>query len=236
MAAPKEDRDLIGKFIITFIFFILTPIACIFGLGAVEYQRASNLAQELPNTVREMVNPIYLNKSDEVFDDSQLNLIEDDWVVSADLKMVTKLTGVQPYVVVLNHIDGNSNPTDEELYNYAKSVYDEKFNDDAHMVFVYKAPSKGGDYSFTTFIGERAKQVWDDSAISLLYREMESNLINPNKSLRSTLCSTFSTTSHAIMQTGVNTPNYFVLCIIGVISVFVLFIWSSALISHKFSC
>lgn len=104
------------------------------------------------------------------FEDHACFLANDDAVddLDAALKYFYELTGVQPYLIILDNIDGNYDPDWETIDNYLYNRYIELFGEDeGHYIFLYFTYE---DTSYTTWYipGLYTMMIMDDNAYYIL--------------------------------------------------------------------
>lgn len=80
-------------------------------------------------------------------------------------------TNIQPFVYIMDNLNGNPNPDPEEINAFASELYDELFTDEAHLLLVHfdNWESYDYDFSFHTVIGSDAHILMDDEAENILY-------------------------------------------------------------------
>ena len=76
-------------------------------------------------------------------------------------------TGVRPHLYILGDINGNINPTLTQLSTFANARYDELFDDEAHLLFVF-FENINGDYMMYVVAGNQARSVIDNEAREIL--------------------------------------------------------------------
>lgn len=96
------------------------------------------------------------------FEDN-LNWINNKTKLQTGLKNFYNLTGIQPFLLLVDSI--GYDPTDEEIDAYANKYYDEHFEDEAHLLFIY---IEDIDYSYG-IVGNRGKTIMDQEAWDILY-------------------------------------------------------------------
>lgn len=104
------------------------------------------------------------------FEDHACFLANDDAVddLDAALKYFYELTGVQPYLIILDNIDGNYAPDWETIDNYLHNRYIELFGEDeGHYIFLYFMNTDG---TYTTWYcpGLYTMRIMDDNAYYIL--------------------------------------------------------------------
>ena len=112
---------------------------------------------------RERLDPGSVTLSEDWYDDSSMGWISSGRVLEDGLKDFYNETGVQPYLVITDQINGNYNPSGDEAWEYADQVYDQLFKDEGHMVFVFQCEDGGVDYIMSACTGAQAKAVLDDA-------------------------------------------------------------------------
>ena len=75
-------------------------------------------------------------------------------------------TGVQPYLYITDTVNGSRNPSSSQMEEFAGSLYDELFQDEAHLLLVFQ--DADGHYTDWVITGSQAKQVVDDEAVNIL--------------------------------------------------------------------
>lgn len=82
------------------------------------------------------------------------------------MKHFYQKTGVQPYLYITDTVDGSRNPSSSQMEEFAGSLYDELFQDEAHLLLVFQ--DADGHYTDWVITGSQAKQVVDDEAVNIL--------------------------------------------------------------------
>lgn len=78
-----------------------------------------------------------------------------------------KETGVLPYIYITNTVNGSASPTQQQLNEYATSLYSHLFTDEAHLLVVL-IPS-GNSFMESTAYGTQAANIIDAEAEKILY-------------------------------------------------------------------
>lgn len=155
--------------IIAYVIVILVLIAIIptmFGGGII--RSGSDITRS--TIEREKLDGQYVTLSSEWYDDSAMGWIASESTLESGLKDFYNETGVQPYLVITDVINGDTTPTGDEVWEYADSIYDQMFDDEGHMVFVFQCEDGGVDYMMAACTGAQAKVVLDDAeALEILY-------------------------------------------------------------------
>lgn len=96
-----------------------------------------------------------------------LNWITNKTTLTAGMKNFYRETGVQPYLYITDNINGVTDPSDIEVMDFAFSLYDDLFADEAHLLLIFFEPYPS-DYSTWYLAGKQAKAVIDDEAADIL--------------------------------------------------------------------
>lgn len=118
---------------------------------------------------RDRLSGQYVDVVDNWYDDSAMNWISSGFKLESGLRDFYNETGVQPYLVITDQVNGDYNPTGQDVFNYANLIYDEMFSDEGHMVFVFQCPDNGTEYNMAACTGAQAKSVVDEEALEILY-------------------------------------------------------------------
>ncbi|MFC6464230.1 hypothetical protein ACFP65_04310 [Marinilactibacillus sp. GCM10026970] len=80
-------------------------------------------------------------------------------------------TGVQPYLYITEEINGNANPTQDEITAFQAELYDDLFTDEAHaLIFYFRSDSFSlAEYYVGAEVGSQARSVMDREAQDILY-------------------------------------------------------------------
>lgn len=80
-------------------------------------------------------------------------------------------TNIQPFIYIMDNLDGDPNPHPDEINEFASNLYDELFTDEAHLLLVHfdNWDFYEYDFSFHTVIGSDAHILMDDEAENILY-------------------------------------------------------------------
>ena len=156
--------------------------------------------------------------TDEVGDVKSPNTLE------AGMKYFYQKTGVQPYLYIVDNVNGAAPPTQDEMKAYANSLYDKLFTDEAHLllVFVDYGNNQYVDYYVT---GTQATTVIDNEAGNILLDYISRYYYDSSLSFDQFISKSFSDAADRIM-TVTTSPWIPVLEIVGVVFVIGIgFLW-----------
>ena len=150
---------------IPFIIFFIFIIALSSGNDS-NYSNQNNNGSITSNTVKR--EPLEKGAVIETaYYEDNLGWINNKTTLITGLKNFYNLTGIQPYILLVDSI-GN-NPTDNEIDIYANKYYDEHFEDEAHLLFIY---IEDIDYMYG-IVGSRGLTIMDQEAWDILYDYVE---------------------------------------------------------------
>lgn len=96
--------------------------------------------------------------------EDRLNWLSDTEVVEEAMNAFYAATGVQPYLLICDNINGiGGEITDEEALNYLDSFYDSLYVDEGHMIFVFMEYAES-EYVTFLYTGKLADKVMDEEA------------------------------------------------------------------------
>lgn len=89
--------------------------------------------------------------------------------LTSGLKTFYKKTGVQPYLIIANEVNGKGAAlTDAEAEAYLKEKYDSLFNDEGHLIFLF-VEYADSEYKEYLYAGNKASSVIDLEAQEIIY-------------------------------------------------------------------
>lgn len=141
-----------------------------------------------------------------MFEDS-IGWVRSPKTVEKGLKYFYEKTGVMPYLVITTAANMGEpyGVTGEDCWNYANKIYDEKFTDEGHMVFVFQSEDQSDYYNMAACTGMQAKVVIDDDeALEILYDYFDANW-SSDKSEDDMFADSFIQAADRIMK---KTPDY----------------------------
>lgn len=181
------------------------------------HQLAGNLCEEIDDWYEDNMSERWIYNSSE--------LIE-------GLEHFYDVTGVQPYVVIVERLNGvNGCPTDSEFTNFLKGVYDDKMPDGGHLVIGVFDNSNivSGDYDwgFGCYAGKDAESVMDPEAREILIDYLELYYTQDSLSDEAFLAKAISETGDKIMTVDkVQSSNVkTIIIVLSCVAVVALVVW-----------
>jgi len=96
----------------------------------------------------------------------ELGWIVDETMLVRGMRDFYKATGVQPYLYLTDNVDGNTEPSANEMGEFSARLYDQLFQDEGHFLLVYQ--EAWGNYMVGYTAGTQAKSIMDDEAVGIL--------------------------------------------------------------------
>lgn len=144
--------------------------------------------------------------------------------ISAGLRYFYDKTGVQPYLILTEEINGDYSPSGEEVYTYACDMYDALFEDEGHMVFVFQCKDEDTKYNMAACTGAQAKTVIDQEALEILYDYIDAYFYS-DRDEDLLFSDAFQSAADRIMKV---TPNYaaviVIVCVLAIALAFIVVI------------
>lgn len=208
------------------IIVVLVVIFNVFRLGPV-----ANWGNDITKSTiqREPLEKKYVVTTGEWLRDD-IGWIRSQSTVKSGLKYFYDKTGVCPYLVITETVNGSYTPTGQEVWDYGNQVYDELFEDEGHMVFVFQCKDEGTEYNMAAVTGAQAKTVLDDEALEILYDYFDSYFWS-DRDEDDLFDDAFRSAADRIMK---KTPDY-KLIILGTVGVGVLGIVVVKLVQGKYN-
>ncbi len=137
-------------------------------------------------------------------------------------------TGVQPYLYLTDSIDGDRSPSNNQIGQFANTLYDELFTDESHYLLVFQEYNNSYHMGYT--VGSQAKTVIDKEAEDIILDYVERHYYNQNLTDEQMFSKAFEDAGERIMSITTS-PWIPVLIVFGIVIVLaVAFFWWRA---HK---
>ncbi|MDD4191572.1 MAG: hypothetical protein PHI28_09575 [Mangrovibacterium sp.] len=153
----------------------------------------------------------------------ELGWINNPTKLQEGLKYFYQKTGVQPYVYITDTINGSHTPSTSDMDNYTRSLYDELFTDEAHILLVFFEYNES--YMDWYVCGNQAKTVIDQEAADILLDYLDRNYYDSNLTDEEYFSNSFRDAADRMMNVTTS-PWIPVLIVLGVVILAaVLFFW-----------
>lgn len=149
---------------------IVALVVCIVLAGMLFRMFAPGLGMSssiTPSTIEREPLPAGSVIETEYFTDN-LGWIDSGSKLESGMKHFYKETGVQPYLYITDSIDGSTTATSSNMEAYANKLYDELFDDEAHVLVLFHEYNSSGKYSTWYVAGKQAKTVVDSEGADIL--------------------------------------------------------------------
>ena len=129
----------------------------------------------------------------------ELGWIDNKAAMIAGLERFYKLTGVQPYVYITDHIGSGSYASDQEIMDFAETKYDQLFTDEAHVLLIFY--EKDDAYRTYCLAGiQAANAVMDDAARTILLDKIDTYYYSSGLSDEAFFAKSFTEAGEEIME------------------------------------
>lgn len=148
--------------------FMLTPVLAplIFGDGSRQSGGAEGITVSTTN--REPLGPEACVASPDWYEDQAGWGIRESRILPG-LRTFYQETGVQPYVIIADSINGKGGDlTQEEAEAYLAETYDSLFDDGGHLIFLF-LEYQPNDFEMYLYMGNQASSVIDMEAEEIIY-------------------------------------------------------------------
>lgn len=209
----------VGCLTVIIIFIILLVVLSIAQDNSSNGPRSSNIT---PSTIqREALPKGAVNETDYFTD--ELGWINNNTKLLSGLKYFYQKTGVQPYLYITDKVNGTSYPSEGELDEFARNLYDELFTDEAHLLFVFF--EHDNSYMDRYVAGTQAKTVIDQEAGDILLDYIDRYYYYSDLTDEEFFSNSFRDAADRMMETT-KSPWITVFVVLGtVILVIILFVW-----------
>lgn len=169
---PRRRRSGCGTSLVTLavvLAFLLVVMSFIGAMGAMGGSSGGNSGSGsiTASTVRrEKLDGQYVNTT--AYFEDHAGWIGSGSKLERGMKSFFSETGVQPYLYITETIDGDPNPSDKAMEDFANALYDELFDDEGHLLVVFQEYQSDGNYFCWCVAGKQAKTVFDSEARDIL--------------------------------------------------------------------
>lgn len=101
--------------------------------------------------------------------EERVKWISNPLIVTSGMKKFYTATGVQPYLIITNNVDGKgSDLTDSEAELFLQERYDSLFSDEGHLIYLFMEYAEG-QYNGYIYAGNQAATVIDSESREIIY-------------------------------------------------------------------
>ena len=162
----------LGSFITLFIilFLIYLLFGGIFAIFAGKTDTNTN-TNTINTTQRVKLESSLLNKSSEWIDD-EAGWLSDKSKVQSSMEYFLDKTGIQPYLMVYDNVNGQKTFTSSDVEQVMTNKYNSLFNDEAHMILMFIEPYENQYYRYL-YTGIAADTLMDSEAQTIMYNNID---------------------------------------------------------------
>ena len=153
----------------------------------------------------------------------ELGWITNSSELKQGMEQFYRKTGVQPYLYLFDNIDGNYNPTDEQVEAFAYSLYDQLFEDEAHLLVRFW--EYGNQHQTWYLAGTQASSVFDNEAADIFIDNIERYYYDQSLDEETFFSKAFSDTAQRIMKVTTSPLTVIGISIAVIAVLLILFTW-----------
>ena len=163
------------------LFVVAVPAACMrFTAGSSHTQTTQNTSGVVFNlnnennsssSTRQKLAAADCIESSEWIDD-QANWLENQNAVISKMRSFYEMTGVQPYLIIADQVNGKKDYTEADVERYLRNRYDELFTDDGHLILFF-CEAYENEYDPYLLIGSKAATVIDTDGENIIYEAID---------------------------------------------------------------
>ena len=182
-----------------------------------------NISSNAPKSTveREKLDSRYVTRT--AFYEDKAGWITSSARLEKGLRYFYEKTGVQPFLYVVEDINGNTNPSNSEMDAYCAALYDELFEDEGHMLVV-----SYGYIGYWYYVGYSAETVLDAEALDIFETYVDhyaDDLVYDQIDLDEFYANVFTDTADRIMQVTPNYRMHFLIAVVVLAILFFLYRW-----------
>ena len=130
-----------------------------------------NLSSNTHNNPRQKLAAADCIESSQWIDDQAIWIENQDTVIDK-MRSFYEMTGVQPYLIIADQVNGNKDYTEADVERYLRNRYDELFEDDGHLILFFCEPYEN-EYDPYLLVGSKAATVIDESGENTIYAAID---------------------------------------------------------------
>lgn len=104
--------------------------------------------------------------------DDQAGWLENQDTVIQKMRSFYEATGVQPYLIIADQVNGTKDYSVSDVERYMRSRFDELFQDDGHLMLLFCEPYTN-EYDPYLLVGSKAATVIDEDAENIIYEAID---------------------------------------------------------------
>lgn len=216
---PRKKRSILST-ILTLIFiivFLRVATMLIFSLPS-----GTSTSITASTIEREKLDSQYVITTD--YYEDHIGWIESGSRLKSGMKSFFDKTGVQPYLYLVETVNGSAHPSDAEMEAFAENLYDELFEDEGHLLVVFQEYDSDGQYFCWCVAGKQAKTVFDNEARDIFFDYLDSYYYS-DLDTSDFFSETFEKTGERMMEVTTSPIVTIIIVIAVIIVISILFSW-----------
>ena len=158
------------------VLMVAVPVACSSRLTSCSSHSTSNLSSnnhssQTSTRKRQKLSASKCKESREWIDD-QAGWLDDEDDVIDGMESFYEMTGVQPYLVIADELNGRKSYSESDVENYLRNLYDELYQDDGHLILLFLEPYEN-EYDPYMIVGADAQSVVDRAGEDIIYEAID---------------------------------------------------------------
>ena len=159
------------------IFVVALPATCMSSMVGSHHTQTEpgfvnlNLGNSTQNNPRQKLAAADCIESSQWIDDQAI-WIENQNTVIDKMRSFYEMTGVQPYLIIADQVNGSKDYTEADVEHYLRNRYDELFEDDGHLILFFCEPYEN-EYDPYLLVGSKAATVIDKSGEDTIYAAID---------------------------------------------------------------
>lgn len=217
---PRRRRSVLKDILL--IIAIIITIRIAFGVIMSPSPTFTSSSITASTIEREKLDAQYVTTTD--YYEDHLGWIESGSRLKSGMKSFFDDTGVQPYLYLVETVNGSAHPSDEEMETFAENLYDELFEDEGHLLVVFQEYDSDGQYFCWCVAGKQAKTVFDNEARDIFFDYLDSYYYS-DLDTSDFFSETFEKTGERMMEVTIDPIVVIIIALVVVIVICVLFSW-----------
>lgn len=180
--------------------FVLILIVVIFVVVKKNDNRQFQTETNTPNTWQKETTQTQTQAPSQTntYYSDELGWFSNQSTLLSGFKTFEEKTGVTPFLYLTDNVNGNNNPTEEELDAYANELYDKLFTDENHFLLIFL---ESGDYYMTWYVcGSDAATIVDISGAEIVLDNVDLYYSDTDMTDEEYFSTVFSKSAESIME------------------------------------
>ena len=156
---------------------VALPVSCMRSMTGSSHSQTEqgfvdlNLGDNNGSSPRQKLDAADCAESPQWIDD-QAGWLENQNTVIEKMRRFYDMTGVQPYLIIADQVNGSKDYTEADVERYLRSRYDELFEDDGHLILFF-CEAYENEYDPYLLVGSKAATVIDENGENIIYEAID---------------------------------------------------------------